>query len=412
MLGAASLAPGGRLRVAKASWRRGCDASLCRITLIILTVSGMRLICHPPIACWRARTASVLRLLLAASVFAPCVATAQVIDYEPVRPGRVLSFPQDHGSHPLFRTEWWYITGWARDNRGNDFGVQVTFFRNRPGTQEDNPSAFAPRQLVFAHAAVSDPRAGRLRHDQRAARAGLGLAEAEERNTRVWVADWSLELTPEGYVAQIPARDFRLALTFKPTQPILLEGEAGFSRKGPKPGQASHYYSRPHLSMAGTIAIEGESIPVSGQAWLDHEWSSEYLPPDAAGWDWIGIHLADGGSLMAFRIRGKDGKDFWAGGTLRDAKGGTRVFAPGEIRFTPLRRWRSPHTSAEYPVAMRVTAGQLTLDLEPLMDDQELDSRASTGTIYWEGAVRAKREGAEVGRGYLELTGYASPLEL
>lgn len=372
----------------------------------------MRLTGHGSVVRWRVRTESVLRLLMTASLLASCMAAAQTVAYEPVRPNRVLSFPQDHGAHPQFRTEWWYITGWASDARGNDFGVQVTFFRNRPGLQEDNPSAFAPRQLVFAHAAVSDPRLGRLRHDQRAARAGLGLANAGERNVQVQLADWSLELTPEGYVARIPARDFQLSLTFKPTQPILLEGDAGFSRKGPGPGQASHYYSHPHLAIAGTITIEGKSLLVSGQAWLDHEWSSETLPADAAGWDWIGIHLADGGSLMAFRIRGKDGKDVWAGGTLRDAKGGIRVFSPGEIRFTPLRRWRSPHTSTDYPVAMRMRAGQLTFDLEPLMDDQELDSRASTGTIYWEGAVRAMRDGEAIGRGYLELTGYAAPLKM
>ncbi len=329
-----------------------------------------------------------------------------------VRQTHELIFPRDHGAHAQYRTEWWYITGWVSDEGGGKLGVQVTFFRSRPGVQEDNPSAFAPKQLVFAHCAVADPRLGRLRHDQRAARAGLALADAEAGNTHVWVEDWSLQLTPGGYVARVPARDFDIALTFKPTQGILLEGDRGFSRKGPKAAQASYYYSRPHLAVGGTIAVQGSTREVIGQAWLDHEWSSEYLAPGAAGWDWIGINLADGGALMAFRIRSQDGRDLWAGGTFRDGSGRTSVFSPGDIRFQPLRSWRSPRTNAEYPVAMQVSAGPMTLRLDPLMPDQELDSRASTGTIYWEGAVRALQYGAEVGLGYLELTGYALPLRL
>jgi predicted secreted hydrolase len=333
-------------------------------------------------------------------------------DHPAVRQAYELVFPRDHGAHAQYRTEWWYITGWVGDESGGEFGVQITFFRSRPGVQEDNPSAFAPKQLVFAHGAVADPRLGRLRHDQRAARAGLALADAEAGNTRVWVEDWSLQLTPAGYIARVPARDFEMALTFKPTQPILLEGDGGFSRKGPKAAQASYYYSLPHLAVGGTIAVQGITRQVTGQAWLDHEWSSEYLAPEAAGWDWIGINLADGSALMAFRIRNRDGRDLWAGGTFRVGSDRTTVFSPGDIRFEPLHSWRSPRTNAEYPVVMQVSAGPITLRLDPLMPDQELDSRASTGTIYWEGAVRASRNGVEVGRGYLELTGYASPLRL
>jgi predicted secreted hydrolase len=176
--------------------------------------------------------------------------------------------------------------------------------------------------------------------------------------------------------------------------------------------QASYYYSRPHLAARGTITVEGKTLMVTGQAWLDHEWSSEYLAADAAGWDWIGINLSDGGALMAFRIRGKSGKDVWAGGTFRDARGRARALAPGEVRFTSVRRWRSPRSGTEYPVVMSVTAGDLTLDLQPLMDDQELDARASTGAIYWEGAVRAYEQDRLAGRGYLELTGYGDRLRL
>ncbi|HZP86866.1 MAG TPA: carotenoid 1,2-hydratase [Burkholderiales bacterium] len=331
--------------------------------------------------------------------------------YPPVRTRTMLRFPRDHGAHPDYRTEWWYITGWLKDTRGRDYGVQVTFFRNRPKVQEDNPSAFAPRQLLFAHAAIADPRLGRLRADERVARAGFGLARFSETTTEVAIDDWSLRLEGDTYRARIVAREFEFDLAFRVTQPILLQGIAGFSRKGPRPAQASYYYSRPHLALSGRLQLD-ESLSVQGEAWLDHEWSSEYLAREASGWDWTGINLNDGGALMAFRIRGRDGGIVWAGGTYRDGRARVSTYRPSEIVFAPLRRWRSPRSGVEYPVAMAVDASGLRLTLEPLMDDQELDSRASTGTIYWEGAVRARREGVEVGRGYLELTGYWQAMKL
>ena len=320
-------------------------------------------------------------------------------------------FPRDYGSHPAYRTEWWYVTGWVNDIAGNAYGVQVTFFRNRPRVAETNPSAFAARQLVFAHAAVADPRRPRLLHDQRAAREGFGLAGADDRTTRVWIDDWSLALDANAYVARIVAREFTLDLRFAPTQPLLQQGDAGLSRKGPEAAQASYYYSEPQLAVSGRIELGGKPVDVAGTAWLDHEWSSEYLAAEAAGWDWIGINLADGGAVMAFRIRDKSGGTFWAGGALRGADGATRILPRDQVRFVPLRSWRSPRTGVTYPVAMRVTAGDRELTLEPLFDDQELDSRASTGTIYWEGAVRASASGREAGHGYLELTGYGVPLK-
>ncbi len=332
--------------------------------------------------------------------------------YPDVVRGRALEFPRDHGAHPQYRTEWWYVTGWLRDGAGRDLGFQVTFFRNRPRIAEDNPSAFAPKQLLFAHAAIADPARGRLLHDQRAARAGFGLAEAREGLTDVRIDDWSIVLSGTTYRTRIPAQGFALELAFAPTQGRLLQGEGGYSRKGPAPAQASYYYSRPHLAVSGTLERDGRREAVAGTAWLDHEWSSEYLAAEAAGWDWIGINLADGGALMAFRIRAKSGGAFWAGGALRAADGSVRVLAPREVDFVPLRSWRSPRSETTYPVAMRVRAGTLEVELEPLMDDQELDSRPSTGTIYWEGAVRAVQGGRLVGRGYLELTGYWRPLKL
>ena len=329
-----------------------------------------------------------------------------------VRPGLALAFPRDHGSHSVYRNEWWYITGWLKSKTGNEFGMQITFFRNRPGIGEDNPSRFAPRQLLFAHAAISDTSVGRLMHDQRAARAGFDLAAASELDTDVHLGDWRLVRVGDRFIARIAGREIGFALEFRPTQPLLLQGEGGVSSKGPKPGQASYYYSLPHLAVSGSIKVKDRTLEVVGSAWMDHEWSSAALAPEATGWDWVGLNLADGAALMAFRIRTRDGGVFWAGGTHRSADGRVRVLSPQEVAFEPTRHWRSPRTSAQYPVAIRLRAGALDLALEPSMDDQELDSRASTGTIYWEGAVRAMSGGSPLGQGYLELTGYWKPLNL
>jgi predicted secreted hydrolase len=306
-----------------------------------------------------------------------------------VLPGPALRFPRDEGAHPDFRTEWWYVTGWL------DWpaGFQVTFFRARNDADEANPSAFNPRQILLAHAALSDPSRGRLIHRERAAREGLSLADAQAGRTSVWIDDWRLEQDGERYFARIAADDLALDLSFT-GKDLVLQGDRGFSRKGQRPQEASYYYSRPHLAVAGKV--NGRSA--RGTAWLDHEWSSAYLAPEAAGWDWCGINLFDGRSLMAFRMRAR--------------QGGVHYAPPG-VSFEVLRTWKSPRTGVAYPVSMRVRKDGLALRLEPLMDDQELDARASTGTIYWEGAVRAFDErNAELGRGYLELTGYWKPMKL
>ena len=332
--------------------------------------------------------------------------------YAPVVPGYEIRFPHDHGAHPEFRTEWWYVTGALDEAAGRGYGFQITFFRARPELRHDNPSAFTPRQLLIAHAAFTDPQHGRLQHEERVARAGFGLAVAETGKTRVAIDDWSFEQQPGGYRATIAAREFRFDFSLAATQPPMLNGSGGLSRKGPQPDAASYYYSVPHLAVSGRWTRSGRQAPVRGTAWLDHEWSSSYLEPESAGWDWIGINGVDGSALMAFRMRAKEGGTRWAGATYRDAAGRTRVFDPNEIRFTATRQWRSPRTGTIYPVAMQVQVGDLAIAIEPLIDDQEHDTRLSTGTIYWEGAVQATRGGNLFGRGYLELTGYWRALKL
>ncbi len=347
-------------------------------------------------------------------------------DYAPVVPGVPLRFPEDFGSHPRFRTEWWYVTGWLRTDRGRPLGFQVTFFRTKPAIDENNPSAFAARQLLIAHCAVSDPERGRLWHDQRIRREGFTLAGAESADTNVWIDHWSLRRAPGAgeagsaagaadgrYAVDVDADELSLHLSLAVTQRPLLNGDAGFSQKGPAAASASYYYSVPHLKVSGAVGRGGLSTePVSGEAWLDHEWSSEYLDAEAVGWDWTGINLDDGGALMVFRIRDAGGATHFAGGSLRDSSGKTRILLPADIQLTPMRRWSSPRTGIAYPVAWTLRVAQREFELQPLIDDQENDTRLSTGAIYWEGAIRAFESHRAAGRGYLELTGYGARLRL
>lgn len=329
-----------------------------------------------------------------------------------VTPDRTVELPQDHGAHPDHRTEWWYVTGWLETEAGETLGFQVTFFRTKPDLAAGNPSAFTPRQLIIGHAALSDPKHGKLWKDQRIARAVLGLAGAQTGETHVWLDHWSMQRTGSRYVTRTRSDDFALELTLDVTQQPMLNGRGGYSQKGPAAESASYYYSLPHLQVSGRIEREGVASRVRGTAWLDHEWSSAYLDAEATGWDWLGINLDDGGALMLFRIRDRAGAQHWAGGTWRRADGTQRVFVPEEIEFTPQAEWTSPRTAIRYPVRWRVRAADLAIDIDPLMNDQESDSRLSTGAIYWEGAVTAKRDGRRIGRGYLELTGYGERLRL
>ncbi|MBN9697617.1 MAG: carotenoid 1,2-hydratase [Zoogloea sp.] len=344
----------------------------------------------------------------------PAMATGSALGagFAPVLPGRPLVFPADHGAHPAFRTEWWYATGWLSLPDGKPLGFQVTFFRVGTGLGEGNPSAFAPRQLVLAHAAIADPALGRLRHDERSARVGVGPAGFDTRTTRVWVGDWRFELVGDRYQAEVAATDFAYRLELVPDGPPLLQGQGGFSRKAADPRHASYYYSRPQLRVSGQLSLDGVARPVSGKAWLDHEWSSELLPEGAQGWDWIGLNLDDGSGLMAFRLRDAAGQALWSAATLRPAGQPGQVQPREAVSFTPLRQWHSPRSGIHWPVAWRVQVGGRSLELQPLIDDQELDSRRSTGAIYWEGAVRALEGGREVGRGYLEMTGYGKRIRV
>ena len=271
---------------------------------------------------------------------------------------------------------------------------------------------FAARQVLFTQAALSDRATGRLLHGERVARQGFGLAQARTGDADIAIRDWHLRRTPAGqWRTHVSSGGFALMLDFQPMQPPLIEGQAGYSHKGPLPEQASYYYSVPHMRVGGPARRRGQTVAASGEAWLDREWSSTYLAPDAQGWDWTGLNFDDGSALMAFRIRRKDGSTLWAGGSLRGINGKATTLGPADEVFQPVAKWRSKVTGAVYPVMQDVrirSKGRIaTWRLIPMFAAQELDTRRSGLPVYWEGAASTRG-----GRGYLEMTGYDQPLAM
>lgn len=338
-----------------------------------------------------------------------------------------LVFPRDAGAHPDHAIEWWYVTGYTvpiGSGAGADaaFGFQVTFFRHRVPQTQDMRSDLAAKHLVIAHAAVTDVKGKKLWHDQRLGRWSgaepghnpVDTTWASVRDTRLQLRDWSLQMQGKGLRARVHGDGFSFDLTLTTSQPVLLQGEQGFSQKGPDRTHSSYYYSLPQLNVGGSLVLNGQThaVGAGSTAWLDHEWSQQVMPPGAIGWDWIGINLFDGSALTAFRLRDKQGHAVWDGGSFR-ANATLFTFRRGDVVFKPQRIWKSPVTQASYPVEWIVRTPADFYTVRATIDNQELDSRNSTGNIYWEGLSEVwDSNGRLVGRGYLEMTGYASPLRL
>ncbi len=336
---------------------------------------------------------------------------------------REFVFPDDHGPHPEFRTEWWYFTGNLGSADGRRFGYQATFFRSAlaPGEVPEAPartSAWATRQAWMAHFAVTaagDGGGGRFRSFERFSRGALDLAGARAAPFRVWLEDWEAEAVDGS--GGVPPLRLRLAdagaaidLVLGPGKPPVFHGERGLSRKGAETGNASYYYSFTRLPTRGRVEVDGRSFRVEGASWMDREWSTSVLEEGQVGWDWLSLQLDDGRDLMVFRLRRADGRpDPYAGGTLVGPDGASRHLGPGAFRLDPVATWASPETGAVYPARWRleIPGERLDLSIEPIVADQEL--RGSF--VYWEGAVRIEGTGAGepiAGRGYIELTGYDS----
>jgi predicted secreted hydrolase len=317
---------------------------------------------------------------------------------------RPLVFPEDHGPHPDFRTEWWYYTGNLTTAAGRHVGFQLTFFRVALSpTAESRESAWGTRQLYVGHFAVTDTAGERFHAFSRSSRAALGLAGAQAAPFRVWVEEWSASGDGEATRLRAQERDVAIDLTVTPGKPVVLQGDRGLSRKGPEPGNASLYYSFTRMPARGTVRLGGETLEVSGEAWMDREWSTSALGEGVEGWDWFALQLDDGRELMIYLLRRRDGTvDRFSAGMLVAADGTARRLEVGDVRVETLGYWTSPQSGVKYPARWRVSvpAADLRLEIEPRVADLEL----RVGTRYWEGAVQVV--GPTEGRGYVELVGY------
>ncbi len=329
------------------------------------------------------------------------------------QPGRELVFPQDHGKHPNFLTEWWYFTGNVTTDDGRSIGYQLTFFRRSVQSQaQPRASEWAVRDIYMAHFAITDIKAGEFFHSELISRKGPGLAGAADDNLHVFIKDWSARKSGDRIVLRARSGDKVLSLDLTPLKPVVLHGDNGYSRKGDREGQASHYYSYTRLKTQGTIQHGDRSYKVSGLSWMDHEFGSSILFKDQAGWDWISLQMNDGTELMVFRLRKTDGSPETPFGTFVSAQGKVRDLHGARIDIIPVGYWISPVSDARYPTAWNLEIPSLNLSLKvtAALDQQELITKGSTRVVYWEGAVTAtgSRGGDHVkGRGYVELTGYA-----
>lgn len=343
------------------------------------------------------------------------LAGSDTTGYERALEPRPFSFPADHGPHPGFRTEWWYVTGNLTSTDGRDFGFQLTFFRNALASRRpDTDSDWGTNQAYMAHFTVTDVARRTFHAYERFDRGAAGLAGAQAVPLRVWLGDWSLRDTPPRTFPlrlDADADGYAVHLRLDQEKPPVPQGEHGLSRKGPEPGNASYYYSYTRLSASGTLSAAFDTLSVQGTAWLDREWSTSVLPAGVVGWDWLALQLDDGWDLMLYRLRREDGSaDSLSAGMLVDPDGSYAPLAWGEdVTMERTASWTSPVDGAVYPSGWRVTLPRRKWDLsvQPRLRDQELD----VSFRYWEGAVAVhgtgESGGSVDGRGYVELTGYA-----
>ncbi len=389
-------------------------------------------------SCWKRRGSSTVQWIAAAALAAGCQGERppDTVAGDPGDPGgaavallsadpgvegfaqalgpRPFIFPADHGPHPDYRHEWWYLTGNLKTEAGRHFGFQVTFFRfaAAPGEPVGRESQWAAHQLWMGHFAITDTAAGAFHHHERLARGAAGLAGASAAPFSVWVEDWSLEGVDGGFDRQVVAARAgteALRLDLRQIKPLVFQGEGGYSRKGPQAGDASYYYTAPRLAATGVVETEEGRHEVSGTAWLDREWGTGTLAEGQVGWDWFSIQLDDGRELMYYHLRRDDGGiDPRSKGGWVDGAGRHRVVAGDDVELEVTARWRSPDGAAEYPARwrLRYPAEGLELELVPRIADQELRGGAFR---YWEGAIKVtgtSRGEPVSGVGYAELTGY------
>lgn len=319
-------------------------------------------------------------------------------------------FPADHGPHPEFRNEWWYVTGNLDGDRGERFGFELTFFRFSLAPSADpSDSDWRTNQVYIAHLALTDGEDERFLVAQRYSRGALGLAGAEAEPFRVWIDDWRIEEQSSGdWRLKADDNEFGLDLILSASKPPVLNGIDGLSQKSADPGNASYYYSITRLETQGIVRTGNRDYSVSGLAWLDREWSTSALAGNQVGWDWFALQLSDGSDLMFYGLRLDDGsQDPQSGGTFVSTGGIASHLGRSDVEIEVLDTWDSPE-GGNYPSRWQLRVPRFGLDvtITPVIADQEL----FTTVRYWEGAVdvSGSRDGNSIaGRGYVELTGYA-----
>lgn len=363
-----------------------------------------------------ARAAAAALFVLAA---AGAAAVPARVSWRPADGPRTWKFPQDHGAHPAYKTEWWYFTGNLAGPAGEKYGYELTFFRNGVRTAPSTPAnPWSVRDLYLAHFTLTDVAGGAFRAEDVLSRSGPGLAGAREGNLDVWIGGWSA-LMKDGAISLRARRNgLELELELTPRKPVVLHGGGGLSRKGPAAGQASYYSSLTDLETRGSIGFGGGAGRriVRGRSWFDHEFGSGLLAEDQVGWDWFGLHLSDGRDLMIYLLRRADGAvEGASAGTLVAADGKSRALNLADLSVETLARWASPKSGGSYPARwrIRILSEKIDLVVAPLLAGQELMPASLPKLIYWEGAVSGT--GFSGVRpldceGYAELTGYAGSL--
>ena len=356
---------------------------------------------------------------LAALAAALLILNPLAAQYRTAVPGYRFEFPRDYFDHPDFQTEWWYYTGNLKSANGHRYGFELTFFRQAVSREPAQAAAWDMKDIYLTHLALSDLDGQKFYQSERMNRAGPGIAGVNASRARIWNGNWQVQWEGADQKLQAIDTQFQLHLTLHPEKPPVIHGENGVSQKSEGAGHASYYFSLTRLAASGKLSLNGETLEISGLAWMDHEFFTHQLDSNQVGWDWLSLQLEDHTELMLFRIRRKDGSlDPFSAGTYVDARGKSTHLRANDFILKPLaENWTSPATHATYPIAWRITVPKLEIELEAhsALAAQELTGKTKIAPSYWEGAIHLEGHHGKSplgGVGYLEMTGYDRPVNL
>jgi predicted secreted hydrolase len=356
---------------------------------------------------------------LAALATALLILNPLAAQYRTAVPGYRFEFPRDYFDHPDFQTEWWYYTGNLKSDNGHRYGFELTFFRQAVSRDPAQAATWDVKDIYLTHLALSDLDGQKFYHAERINRAGPGIAGVSQSSARIWNGNWQVQWEDADQKLQAIDKRLQLHLTLRPEKPPVIHGENGVSQKSAGAGRASYYISLTRLAASGKLDLNGETLEVSGLAWMDHEFFTHQLDSNQVGWDWLSLQLEDHTELMLFRIRRKDGSlDSFSAGTYVDTQGNTKHLRADDFILQPLAEgWTSPATHATYPIAWRITVPKLEIELEAhtALAAQEFVGKTKIAPSYWEGAIALEGRRGKIplgGVGYLEMTGYDRPVSL